>query len=371
MGFFYKHLIHPLLSKYAGKYAGKKVFTNNPYLGFIIEASDSDVIADEQFHVGLAYYLGAYMLPKDIDKALSYFKKAAERGHAVAQMYMSMGCMKFDDDHSEEVMYWLQKAAEQGERRALYNLGISYHRGDIGGVPDISKSNELFRQSAENDYIPAFYRMAYIYLYGKGVEKNLAIAKYWAYLDFLYHQEKAYEESILYLLIKPDDIDENNTIKRMKILEDAVVAGERDAMHRWAIELNETGEEEKAIELWEKAARLKHPLGMCNLARYYLTDEVKDYEQARALFEEASKSGCEHAFYGLALIYLFGYGVEKDVEKAWAYLEKALNKGNTEARELYFVMCWNNDLQTILPGNILRGMNFWELAWVYPYPQKV
>ena len=361
MGFFYKHLIHTLISKYHGK----KAYTNNPYLGFIIEASDSDVIADEQFCVGLAYYSGAYMLPKDMDKALSYFKKAAERGHAVAQMYMSMGCMKFHDDHSEEVMYWLQKAAEQGERRALYNLGISYHRGDIGGVPNISKSNELFRQSAEFGYTPAFSRMAYIYLYGKGVEKNLAIAKYWAWLDYINRPEKAYEEPILYLLIKPDDINEDNTIKYKKIIENAAVAGERGAMNQWAFDLNDTGEKEKAIELWKRAARLKHPVSMCNLARYYSSDEVKDYERARALFEEVSKSGDECGFYGLARIYYQGLGVERDVEKAWAYLEKAINKGDTEARELYFEMCHNNDLQTILPGKIPRGMDFWDPAWVY------
>ena len=31
------------------KSLGKKAFTNNPYLGMVIDASDSDVIADEQF----------------------------------------------------------------------------------------------------------------------------------------------------------------------------------------------------------------------------------------------------------------------------------------------------------------------------------
>lgn len=56
------------------KSVGKKAFTNNPYLGMVIDALDSDVIADELFRVGMAYYEGAYMLPKDTDRALSYFK---------------------------------------------------------------------------------------------------------------------------------------------------------------------------------------------------------------------------------------------------------------------------------------------------------
>ena len=67
MGFFYKYIIQPLIAKSIGK----KAFTNNPYLGLVIDAPESDVIADELFRVGMAYYEGAYMLPKDMDKAIS------------------------------------------------------------------------------------------------------------------------------------------------------------------------------------------------------------------------------------------------------------------------------------------------------------
>ena len=83
---------------------GKKAFTNNPYLGLIIDADEADVIADEQFRVGMAYHQGAYMLPQDNKKALTYFLKAAERGHAVAQLFMAMGCMKYHDDNNDAVM---------------------------------------------------------------------------------------------------------------------------------------------------------------------------------------------------------------------------------------------------------------------------
>ena len=51
MGFFYKYIIQPLIAKSIGK----KAFTNNPYLGLVIDAPESDVIADELFRVGMAY----------------------------------------------------------------------------------------------------------------------------------------------------------------------------------------------------------------------------------------------------------------------------------------------------------------------------
>lgn len=358
MGIFYKYIIQPLLAKSLGK----KAFTNNPYLGMVIEASDCDVIADEQFRVGLAYYEGAYMLPKDMSKALSYFRKAAERGHAVAQLFMVMGSMKHNDDHNEEVMNWLQKAAEQGERQALYNLGISYHRGDIGGLVDIPKSNELFRKSAEAGYREAYLRMALIYYNGEGVEKNLKIAKYWAWLDFVSLPESSRNKSILDLIIEPEDRDENNYINLKKIIEDAAEAGERDALNNWATHLNNNGDNEKALVLWQRAANLKHPNAMCNLARLYCTDQLKDYKRAKTLFEQAAKTGNEYAFYGLAMMYYKGVGVEKDVAKAWEYLEKAINKGNNESRFLFATMCLNNELQNILPDKVMRGMSYMEVA---------
>ena len=358
MGFFYKHIIQPLMAKGLGK----KVFTNNPYLGMVIDASDSDVIADEQFRVGMAYYEGAYMLPKDMNKALSYFRKAAERGHAVAQTFMVMGSMNYNDDHNEDAMYWLQKAAKQGERQALYNLGISYHRGDLNGMVDIAKSNELFRQSAEAGYRAAYSRMAQIYFNGEGVEKNLKIAKYWAWLDFANLPENSRDNSILVQLIEPEDVNEENHINFKQIIEEAAEAGERDAMDNWASGLKNTGDNEKALALWQKAASLKHPNGMCNVARQCWTEEVKDYQQAKALFEEASKGGNEHAFYGLAVMYYQGLGVERDVKKAWDYLEKAINKGDAESRYLFATMCLNNDLQAILPDKVMRGMSYMEQA---------
>lgn len=358
MGFFYKHFIHPLLSNLLEK----KALTNNPYLGMVMDSSDSDVIADELFRVGMAYYEGAYMLPKDFDKALLYFRKSADRGHAVAQLFMAMGKMKFNDDHSDEVLYWLQKAAEQGERQAMYNLGISYHRGDVGGNVDLCKSNELIRKSAEAGYHNAYARMAQIYLIGDGVEKNLKIAKYWAWLDFAFLPEEARNNSILIQLIESEDIDENNHIKHKKIIEEAIDAEERDAMNYLATSLNIADEKEMALALFQKAADLNHPTALCNLARHYLTEQAKDYKRAKELFEKASELGNEHAFYGLAVIYYHGLGVEKDIYKAWEYLEKAINKGDTEARYLLATMCLKNDFQTIMPDKVMRGMSYMELA---------
>lgn len=357
MGFFYKHLLHPMISRVTGH----KAFTNNPYLGFVIDAGDN-AIADELFSISLAYQQGHYSLPKDNKKAMEYCLKAANRGHAIAQNFAIQWSMKKDDDTSTSVMYWLQKAAEQGEKQALFNLGISYHRGDINGTVNIEKSNELFRQSAEFGYLPAYTRMAQLYYNGEGVEKNNIIAKYWAMLEYTNMSEQESPNSILNVLLEEADATEDKKLNIKKIIEDAAKAGERDALNNWASGLRRTGRKEKSIKIWKQATEMGHPLAMCNLARQLWTDEVKDYEQAKQLFEKSASLGFEGAYYCLAVMYYQGLGVEKDIKKVWSYLERSLNFGNNDARYLFATMCLNNELQGVIPEIYGRGFHYMELA---------
>ena len=357
MGFFYKHLLHPMLSKVTGH----KVFTNNPYLGFILDAGDN-TIADELFSVSLAYQHGHYSLPQDNAKAREYCIKAANKGHAIAQNFAIQWSMKKDDDTSDSVMYWLRKAAEQGEKQALFNLGISYHRGDVDGKANVSKSNELFRQSAEFAYEPAYTRMAQIYYNGEGVEKNNTIAKYWAWLEFACMSELEKGNSILNLLIEESDVVEGNRIDHKIIIEDAANAGERDALNNWASGVHRSSNKEEAIKLWKQAIEMGHPLAMCNLARQLWTEDKKEYEQAKELFEKSASLNYEGAYYGLGAMYYQGLGVERNIAKAWEYLEKSLNFGNNEARYLFATMCLNNEMNGIIPDVTGRGWRYMELA---------
>jgi uncharacterized protein len=77
-------------------------------------------------------------VPKDYAAAMSWFRKAAEQGSAVAQvnlgnMYASgNGAPEFPRDYAA-AMGWYRKAAEQGDVRAQTALGGMYALGQ--GVP--------------------------------------------------------------------------------------------------------------------------------------------------------------------------------------------------------------------------------------------
>lgn len=362
MGFFNKYIIHPLLSKSLGK----KSLTSNPYLGMCIEANESDVIADEQFRIGVAYQNGAYMLPQDNKKALEYYRKAAERGHAVAQLFMVMGLMRYNDDHNEEVMSWLQKAASQGERQAMYNLAISYHRGDVNGMPDIEFSLKLFRKSAEKLYGPACARMAHIYANGEdGVKPNKAIAKLWALEANNYGDRQ--DAAILGHLLEEGDVIDGN-LNWHKIYQEAGEAGEPFAWHVMGnAYINE--DIDKASSYWQKAVDMDCNPAKYNLARYQQSKDNKDI--ALKLFEESAEWGKEESYHALAEIYYYGDGVEKNIPKALEYNEKALNLGYTPARYLLALMCLRNSLNEILPDKVMRGISYMEQAAQDKYPLAI
>ncbi|WP_298166909.1 SPOR domain-containing protein [Novosphingobium sp.] len=83
--------------------------------------------ADALFNLGQAYKLGRGV-NKDLVRAEAYFGKAARLGHiAAADNY---GILLFQTNRHEAAMPWLESAADRGEPRAMYVLGIAAYNGD-------------------------------------------------------------------------------------------------------------------------------------------------------------------------------------------------------------------------------------------------
>lgn len=333
----------------------------NPYIGLLLKANEENLIADELYRLSLVFQYGEYGVSTDEDRAKYYCKMAAEKGHEVAQLFYAMWLMRKPDDASAEVLYWLQKAAEQGERQSLYNLGISVHRGDISGKDPIKDSLPLFRKSAELGYAPAYSRMAWIYHEGEGVESNDTIAKYWAWLDYANATPEEREKSIFNGLVQQNDITPESTINFKKIIEEAAEAGEADALNNWGTGLY-SSDPKKGMDLQQRAIDLGHQIAACNMGKHLWTESVKDYATALPLFQSSAEWGCAEAQYSLAVMYGEGLGVPKNLTLAWQWLEKSLNKGCDDARRYFAHLIMSNQLQEILPDKVMRGPSYMELA---------
>lgn len=84
--------------------------------------------ADALFNLGQAYKLGRGV-DKDLAKAEGYYGKAARLGHISASD--NYGILLFQTNRQQAAMPWLQSAADRGEPRAMYVLGIASYNGDF------------------------------------------------------------------------------------------------------------------------------------------------------------------------------------------------------------------------------------------------
>jgi len=102
-----------------------------------------DETADQDHKRGMLFYKGIGV-EKDFKKAVLWFRRAAEKGHAVAQ----------------------------------YNLGIMTYLGQ-GVDQDYRQAAEWFRRAGEQDHAAAQYNLGFLYYEGKGVERDNLQAYMW------------------------------------------------------------------------------------------------------------------------------------------------------------------------------------------------
>jgi len=74
-----------------------------------------------------------------------------------------------------------ERAAAQGNRRARYQLGLLYARGD-GVEKDLNKARELFRQAAMQGHPKAQFYLGQMYAFGDGGVRDPVRATMWFWL---------------------------------------------------------------------------------------------------------------------------------------------------------------------------------------------
>ncbi|WP_428331795.1 SPOR domain-containing protein [Novosphingobium sp.] len=100
--------------------------------------------ADAMFNMGQAYKLGRGV-PRDMGKAEDYYRRAAQKGHVRAAD--NYGILLFQTSRQSEALPWLNAAADRGEPRAMYILGIAAYNGDYA-PKDVVRAYALMTRAA-------------------------------------------------------------------------------------------------------------------------------------------------------------------------------------------------------------------------------
>jgi len=132
-----------------------------------------------QNNLGTLYFSGLGV-PKDDTQAAVWYRKAADQGVAGAQSILGFmfengrGVPKDD----VQAVAWYRKAAEQGDANAQSNLAAMYGNGR-GVAKDEAQAAVWYRKAAEQGLAVAQYFLGVMYESGLGVPKNDAQAIIW------------------------------------------------------------------------------------------------------------------------------------------------------------------------------------------------
>ncbi len=129
---------------------------------------------------GECYYYGWGGLPKDYKEAVKWYKMAANQGNARAQYNLGV-CYKFGkgvEKDWKEAVKWCKMAADQGNSHAQYNLGICYQTGQ-GVEKDYKEAVKWYKMAANQGNARAQYNLGVCYDDGEGVDINPKLAAFW------------------------------------------------------------------------------------------------------------------------------------------------------------------------------------------------
>lgn len=238
----------------------------------------------------------------DPNTAVDLLIEAAGLGCGVAKYRLGKMFLRGEDVPKNTVyaLRWLEESVSEGNQYAEYLLGKTLLRDD-DVEQDLLRAEDLLRRSSNQGNRYASYTLGKTLLDGE-----------------------------LLLQDNPEAI---------RLLTDSTDKGFAAAQYQMG-KLLYRGEAiqqdiARAIDYLEKAAGQKNPYAAYLAGKIRLTEaEVKDVLRAIRDFGIAAENGNDYAEYQLGKIYLYGKEVERDYEKATAYLSSAAEHGNPYAEQL-------------------------------------
>ncbi len=221
----------------------------NRNLGNHSQAFDEYLYAAELGHrdsmVKVAQYYEGQYLPMDLAKAYYWFEKAAtpvgtEPGNAYAQY--NLGYYNVEGHGKpvdyDKALYWYRLAAEQGETNAMYDLGTIYKNGE-GVEVDHEEALNWFKRSATAGDGYAQYGLALEYLEGDIVKADETEAKVWLFLAVKNNVPPAFS-ALAQLYLREGIVVNEQEARAIALLRRGVDLGDRNSKVIWdSLELSD------------------------------------------------------------------------------------------------------------------------------------
>ncbi|MFN2367941.1 MAG: hypothetical protein ABR605_03175 [Desulfurivibrionaceae bacterium] len=247
-------------------------------------------------------YAGGRGVTTDPDKAAALWARAAEKGHSKARLRLGKTIEALDiktvDSNS---LSWLEKAAGNGDIKAMYDLALIYGRGTADVNQDVVAAGRWFTEAARLGHSDAQYNLGKIHATGTGVKRSGEEAAFW--------------------------------------WSKAAAQGQVDALYQLGISYLEgkgvKQDDREAARLLKQAAAKGNSAAKYRLALLYYTGRGvgRDYSRAVKLWQEAAEAGDSMAKFFLGHVYETGSGVKRDSGLAGEYYKDAAGRGNPYAEQ--------------------------------------
>ena len=226
---------------------------------------------------------------------------AAEQGNAKAQfnlglMYATGRGVPQDD---AEAVRWFRLAADQGDASAQFNLGVMYRDGE-GVPPDEAEAVRWFRLAADQGNALGQSNLGVMYAEGRGVPQDEAEAARWNRLA----------------------ADQGD------------VLGQSNLGSMYATGRGVPQDDAEAVRWSRLAADQGNALGHYNLGVIYAEGRGVPQDDAEAVrrYRLAAEQGHATAQFNLAVMYYNGEGVPQDLVLAHMWVNIAGTNGNETSR---------------------------------------
>ena len=269
----------------------------------------------------------------DTEKAIEWFRKAAERGEVCSAH--ALGKLLLSTDTPDDGVRWLKYAAGKAYHYSQYTLGKLYLKGEHVSQ-DVDKGLEYLRASAGQDNQFAQYTLGKLYLKGEYVSQDVDTA-----LEYLRasaeqrNQFAQYTLGKLYLKGKYVKKDVGVALGYLR-----ASAGQKNQFAQYTLgKLYLKGEYVKkdvglALEYLKASAEQENQFAQYTLGKLYLGGEYvqKDIDTGLEYLKASVQQENSFAQYALGKLYLKGEYVKKDVGIAMEYLKASAEQENQFAQ---------------------------------------
>jgi TPR repeat protein len=297
-------------------------------------------VMNAQIVLGNLYNLGIGV-PKDAEKALGWYRKAAATNARIANLHMAFWYSEHEKNVPRvEMLKWLRKAAEQDSATAQWILGAHQLLGT-----DVPKNGavglELLKNAAEQNLPHAQRELSLIYQAGVFTPKNDAEAFKWMFKAA--NQNDSYSQYFLGLYFRDGVGTPVDKLQFDYWLRKAEEGSDPRTQLEVGLLYYQKQEYVKALEFFRKADEQDLPAAADWLGALYSNGfgVPADIVEAMKYYRKAAEAGIATAQVNLANIYRDGYGdsIPKDQKEAIKWYRKAAEQNSADGQVRLGVMC--------------------------------